>query len=180
MPAKKQPRRKAAKSRKSAKSKPRRKVAKPVKPIPDNYPTVAPYLSVAGAANAIEFYKKAFGAKERFRLAAPEGRIMHAELTIGNGLVMMADEFPDMGFLSPQAIGGSPVTIHVYVKDVDALAERAIAAGAISLRPVADQFYGDRSGTFKDPFGHIWNFATHKENVSKKEMQKRFDAMSKS
>lgn len=144
-----------------------------VKPIPDNYPRVTPYLSIDGAAAAIDFYKKAFGATERMRMAAPGGKIGHAEIEIEGGLIMLADEFTDMNFRSPKALGGSPVTMHMYVDNVDAFCARAAAAGAKVLRPVADQFYGDRSCQMEDPFGHTWSFATHIEDVSPEEMQKR-------
>jgi PhnB protein len=150
-----------------------------VKPIPDGYHTVTPYLIVKDAARAIEFYKQAFGASERMRLTDPGGRVGHAEITIGDSAIMLADEFPEMGVRSPQALGGSPVSLALYVEDVDATADRAIAAGATVVRPVKDQFYGDRSGTFADPFGHVWTIATHKEDVSPDEMGKRFEAIMK-
>jgi len=152
-------------------------MASAVKPIPDQYRGATPYLSVKGAAKALEFYKKAFGATEVMRMAQPDGRIGHAEIKIGDALVMMADEFPEMGFKSPQSLGGSPVTIHFYVEDVDAVFKRALSAGAEERRPVADQFYGDRSGQLVDPFGHVWSIATHKEDVSPEEMQKRAAAL---
>ena len=148
-------------------------MANTVKAIPEGSESATPYLSIKGAADAIEFYKKAFGATEIMRVAGPDGRIGHAELKIGKAKFMLADEYPEMGFLSPRTLGGSPVTIHVYVEDVDALAGRAEAAGAKVRRPVADQFYGDRAGQLEDPFGHVWHFATHKEDVSSEEMQKR-------
>lgn len=143
------------------------------KPIPENYPHVTPYLAIAGAAAAIEFYKKAFGATERMRMGGPEGKIGHAEIEIEGGLIMLADEHPSMNFHSPKTIGGSPVMIHRYVADVDGFFARATAAGAEVLRPPTDQFYGDRSCTLKDPFGHTWSVATHVEDVSPEEMQKR-------
>lgn len=144
------------------------------KPIPEGYYSVTPYLIVKGAAAAIEFYKKAFGAKELFRMKPGEdGRIGHAEIRIGNAPVMLADEFPEHGFRSPQSIGGSPVSLLLYVEDVDAVAARAVSAGATVLRPIKDQFYGDRSGTYSDPFGHTWTIATHKEDVSPEEMERR-------
>lgn len=149
----------------------------PVKAIPENYPRVTPYLSIDGAAAAIEFYKKAFGAKERMRFGAPGGKIGHAEIEIEGGLIMLADEYPEMDFRSPKALGGSPVTLHIYVDDVDAFCARASAAGATVLRAVADQFYGDRSCQLKDPFGHTWSFATHVEDVSQEEMEKRMAKM---
>lgn len=145
----------------------------PVKPIPDGYHTVTPYLIVNDAAAAIEFYKKAFGAAELFRFPAPGGKIGHAEVKIGDSHIMLADEFPEMGAQSPQTIGGSPISLMLYVEDVDAMAKRAVAAGATVTRPVKDQFYGDRSGSFTDPFGHQWHIATHKEDISPEEMKKR-------
>jgi PhnB protein len=149
-----------------------------VKPIPDGYHTITPYICVNDAANAIEFYKKAFGATELMRLADPSGRIGHAEIKIGDSHLMLADEFPEMNFRSPQSLGGSPVTIHLYVEDVDAIADQAVAAGAKLVKEVKDQFYGDRSGTVEDPFGHVWYIATHKEDVSLEEINKHAAAMS--
>lgn len=148
-------------------------------PIPDGYHTVTPYLIVKGAASALEFYKKAFGATELMRMPGPNGCIMHAEIQIGDSRIMLADEFPDMKVVSPLTLGGTPVGICLYVKDVDALAKQAIAAGAKVERPVADQFYGDRSGTVVDPFGHKWTIATHKEDVTPEEMHKRSEAFMK-
>jgi len=142
-------------------------------PIPGNYPRVTPYLAVDGAAAAIDFYRDAFGATERMRMAGPDGKIGHAEIDIEGGLIMLADESAAMNFRSPITIGGSPVIIHMYVADVDAFFARATAAGAEALRPPTDQFYGDRSCTLKDPFGHAWSIATHVEDVSPAEMQKR-------
>jgi PhnB protein len=144
-----------------------------VKPIPDGYHTVTPYLIVRGAAGALEFYKKAFGATELFRMAGPGDRVGHAEIALGDSRIMLADEHPEFGAVSPQTVGGTPVSLCLYVPDVDALAERAVAAGAKVLRPVKDQFYGDRSGTFADPFGHVWTIATHKEDLSPQELQRR-------
>ncbi len=144
-----------------------------VKPIPEGYHSVTPYLIVSDAAGAIEFYKKAFGATELVRMPAPGGRVGHAELRIGDLRVMLADEFPDMGARSPKAFGGSPVSLHLYVDDVDAVAKRALAAGAKELRPVKDQFYGDRLGSVTDPFGHIWHISTHKEDLSPEELKRR-------
>lgn len=149
-----------------------------LKPIPDGYHTITPYICVNDAANAIEFYKKAFGATELMRLADPSGRIGHAEVKIGDSHLMLADEFPEMNFRSPQSLGGSPVTIHLYVEDVDAIANQAVAAGAKLVKEVKDQFYGDRSGTVEDPFGHVWYIATHKEDVSLEEINKHAAAMS--
>lgn len=147
------------------------------KAIPVGYERMTPYLCVAGAADAIAFYVRAFGAIETMRLAEPDGRIGHAEITIGGAPLMLSDEYPEEGVQSPKTIGGTPVAIHVYVADVDALAERAAAAGATIVRPVADQFYGDRSTTLLDPFGHRWFFATRKEEVGNEEMQRRYDAL---
>ena len=144
-----------------------------VKPIPDGYPQVIPYLVMDGAAAAIEFYEKVFGAKERMRMDAPEGRIGHAELELGDSLIMLADEVPDMDIRGPKSFGGSPVTISVYVEDVDAVFEAALAAGATSVQPLENQFYGDRNGQFEDPFGHRWSVATHVEDVPPEEMEKR-------
>ena len=144
-----------------------------VKPIPDGYPRVTPYLHVDGASKAIDFYRTVFGAKERMRMAGPDGRIGHAELEIGNSMIMVADEHPDMGVRGPKSVGGTPVTVLVYVEDVDRAFERALKAGAKELRPVQNQFYGDRSGQFEDPFGHHWNVATHVEDVPPDEMAKR-------
>jgi PhnB protein len=144
-----------------------------VKAIPDNYPRVTPYLSVEGAADAIEFYKSIFGAEERVRMDAPGGKIGHAELAFGDSMVMLADTFPDMGGTSPQQLGGSPVTVMVYVEDVDDCYQRALDAGATAQRKVEDQFYGDRAGSFVDPFGHIWHVASHVEDVPEEEMARR-------
>ncbi len=148
-------------------------MATTVKPIPEGYHTVTPYLIVRNAARAIEFYKKAFGATELMRMAEPSGRIGHAEIRIGDSPIMLADEVPEMGFRSPESFGGSPVSILLYVEEVDAVFNQAVAAGAKVQRPVADQFYGDRTGGVTDPFGHIWYIATHKEDVSPEEMRKR-------
>jgi PhnB protein len=144
-----------------------------VKPIPDGYPQVIPYLCVDGASAAIEFYVKVFGATERMRMPGPDGKVGHAELEIGDGLIMLADEHPDIGVLSPRTIGGTPVTISIYVDDVDAVFERAVNEGATALRAVENQFYGDRSGQLEDPFGHKWSVATHVEDVPPDEMEKR-------
>lgn len=147
-----------------------------VKPIPEGYHSVTPYLIVKGAAGAIEFYKKAFGATELMRMAQPDGTIGHAEIKIGDSPIMLAEEVPEMGARSPQSLGGSPVSILLYVEDVDALFSQAVAAGAKVLRPVKDQFYGDRSGGVTDPFGHVWYIATHKEDLSPDELDKRAKA----
>ena len=145
----------------------------PVKPIPEGYHSATPYLIVKDAARAIEFYKRAFGATELLRMPAPGGKIGHAEIKIGDSPIMLADEAPDMGALSPETLGGTPVSILLYVEDVDAVFNQAIAAGAKVQRPVKDQFYGDRTGGVTDPFGHVWYVATHKEDVSPEEMRKR-------
>jgi PhnB protein len=143
------------------------------KPIPDGYPQVTPYLCVDGASAAIDFYGDVFGATERMRMPAPEGKVGHAELEIGDSVIMLADEFPEMGVRSPKTIGGTPVTVNVYVEDVDSVFDRAVSQGATAVRPVEDQFYGDRSGQFEDPFGHRWSVATHVEDVPPDEMAKR-------
>ena len=144
-----------------------------VNPIPEGYPRVTPYLCVDGAAAAIDFYTSVLGAKERMRMPGPDGKLGHAELLLGDAVVMLADEYPEMDVRSPTSIGGSPVTIHVYVEDVDRVFEQAMAAGATALRPVENQFYGDRSGSFVDPFGHKWNVASHVEDIPPEEMAKR-------
>ncbi len=149
------------------------------KPIPDGFQGATPYLCCRNAAAALDFYQRAFGATEIMRLAEPSGRIGHAEIKIGDAVVMISDEYEEMGVRSPQGLGGSPVGIHLYVDDVDAMAAQAVAAGATLDRPVADQFYGDRSAPLTDPFGHRWFLATHIEDVSAEEMQKRFGAMMK-
>ena len=147
-----------------------------VKPIPDGYQAVTPYLIVSGAARALDFYTQVFGATELMRLAGPNG-VAHAEMRIGDSVVMLADESPDMGYKGPVALGGSPVSLMLYVADVDATFQRAIAAGAVQQRPVKDQFYGDRSGTLEDPFGHVWTVATHIEDVAPDEIDRRLAAM---
>ncbi|WP_395359212.1 VOC family protein [Streptomyces sp. YH02] len=144
-----------------------------VQPIPEGYPRVTPYLCVDGAAAGIDFYTAVLGAEERMRMPAPGGRIGHAELALGNAVIMLADEFPDIGFRSPKSIGGTPVTLHVYVADVDAVFARALAQGAKELSAVKDEFYGDRTGQFEDPFGHRWSVASHIEDVPAEEMGKR-------
>ena len=145
--------------------------------IPAGYHTATPYLIVKDAARAIEFYKQAFGATEVLRLASPDGKVGHADIQIGDSHIMLADEHPQMDALSPQAIGGTPITLLLYFEDTDAVTARAVAAGAKVLRPVQDQFYGDRAGTIADPFGHKWTIATHKEDLSLEEIQKRAAAM---
>ena len=145
--------------------------------IPEGYHSVTPYLHIRDAARAIEFYKQVFGATEVLRMDAPDGKIGHAEIKIGDSHVMLADEFPDIDVRSPESFGGTPVSLLLYVEDVDALAERALAAGAKMLSPLEDKFYGDRMGKLQDPFGHIWAIATHTEDVSPEELQKRAAAM---
>jgi PhnB protein len=143
------------------------------KPIPDGYHAITPYLIVAGAAKALEFYTKAFGAIERERMQDPTGKVRHAEIVIGGACVMLADEHPEIDALGPLSVGGSPVSLHLYVEDVDAVVARAVAAGATLTRPVADQFYGDRVGGITDPFGHRWFIATRKEDLSSEEIHRR-------
>jgi PhnB protein len=148
-----------------------------VKPIPDNYRRVTPYLIVNGAADAIDFYKKVYGATEIMRMPGPDGKIGHAELKIGDSVIMLADENVEMGHKGPRTFGGSPVSLLLYVEDVDRVVKNAVGAGSKLVRPVADQFYGDRTGGIVDPFGHEWYLATHVEDVSPEEMKKRADAM---
>lgn len=145
--------------------------------LPAGYPVLAPYLCIRDAARAIEFYKTAFGAKERMCMRGPGGKVMHAEIEIYGGVLMLADEFPEMGFQSPQHFGGTPVTIHLYVGDVDALVAHAGKNGATIDKPPKNQFYGDRTAKLTDPFGHVWHFATHVEDVSPEEMQRRQQEM---
>lgn len=148
----------------------------PAKPIPDGYHTATPYLIVHDGAAAIEFYKRAFRATELFRLNGPGGKIAHAEIQIGNSRLMLADEVPQMKYKSPRSLGGSPVGIMLYVVDVDARFRQALAAGAKEIRPVTDQFYGDRSGTLEDPFGLHWTIATHMEDLTQEEVERRMNA----
>src|SRR5258705_4147728 len=147
-----------------------------VKPIPEGYHTITPYLIIKGAAEALEFYKRAFGATILFRLDQPGGKIGHAEIKIGDSQIMLSDECPDMNYPGPETLGGSPVSILLYVKDVGTGFNRAIGAGAEQQRPVEDKFYGDGSGSLVYPFGHSWHIATHKENVGPEEMEKRMPA----
>jgi PhnB protein len=144
-----------------------------VDPIPSNVPRVTPYLSIDGAADALAFYVDVLGAEITTRMEAPNGKVAHAEITLGDGLIMLADTWPDMGNPSPTQLGGTPVTLMVYVADVDATFAKALAAGASETRPVEDQFYGDRSGQFTDPWGHVWNVSSHIEDVSDEEMARR-------
>jgi len=146
-----------------------------VKPIPDGYHSVTPYLIIKGAADAIEFYKKAFGATELFRMEH-QGQVGHAEIKIGDSPIMLADEQPGMGYVSPKTLGGTPVSLMIYVEDVDTIYTQAIKSGGEEVKALQDQFYGDRSGTLKDPFGHVWTVATHKEDVTPEEMDKRIAA----
>ncbi len=147
-----------------------------VKPIPEGYHSVTPYLIVQGAADAIAFYHQAFGATELFRMPDPDGKIGHAEIKIGDSPIMLADEHPQMNFRSPHAFGGTPVSLMIYMEDVDTVVDRAVFAGAKLVKPVQDQFYGDRSGTIIDPFGHQWTIATHTEDVAPEEMNRRMEA----
>jgi PhnB protein len=154
-------------------------MANTAKPIPEGYHHVTPYLIIKGAAAAIDFYKKAFRAVEIERMRQPDGRIGHAELKFGDSVVMLADEFPEMDVVSPQALGNTPVGLLLYVEDVDATVKQAVGLGATIKKPVQDQFYGDRSGTIIDPFGHKWTVASHVEDVSPEEMNKRMAALAK-
>jgi PhnB protein len=149
----------------------------PVKPIPEGYEGATPYLCCKDAAKAIEFYKSAFGAKELTTMPMPDGRIGHAEIQIGGARIMLSDEFPDWGCLSPSSLGGSATTVMIYFEDVDAVFERAMSGGAKVLQPLQDQFYGDRRCKLEDPFGHAWMFSTHKEDVPPDELKRRADAM---
>lgn len=150
-----------------------------VQPIPPGYHTVTPYLVMKNAGKAIEFYKKAFGATELYRMPGPGDSVMHAEVKIGDSPVMMSDEMPGQPWKGPESYGGTPVSLMIYVENSDAVFARAVEAGATSLKPVADQFYGDRAGTLKDPFGHVWTIATHKEDVPPEEIDRRFQEMMK-
>ena len=147
------------------------------KPIPDGYSTVTPYLSISSAKDAIEFYKLAFGATEVFRLNTPTGEIAHAEIQIGNSRIMLSEPCEDSPMPSPDTLGGSTFSVHLYVDDVDAMFEQAIDAGALDIKSVENQFYGDRMGTLKDPFGHIWFVGTHKEDLSMEEIEERAEAL---
>jgi PhnB protein len=151
----------------------------PTKAIPDGYHTVTPYLVMRDAAQAIDFYKRALGATEMFRFDTPDGKIGHAEIKVGDSVIMLADEMPDMGYRGPQTLGGAAVSLMLYVEDVDKQFQRAVDAGAKVKQEVTDQFYGDRSGTFEDPFGHVWTIATHVEDVSQDELMKRAAATHK-
>jgi PhnB protein len=150
-----------------------------VKPIPEGYHSITPYLVVNNADAAIDFYKRAFGATELFRFPMPDGKVGHAEIRIGNSVVMLADEFPDMDARGPRSYGGTPVSLMLYVENVDSMAKRAEQAGAKVVRPVENKFYGDRSGTFEDPFGHTWHISTHVEDVEPDELHRRAEASMK-
>ncbi len=146
----------------------------PVRPIPEGYHSITPYLVISGAAKAIDWYKQAFGAQQTLRMEDPTtGKIGHAELKIGDSYIMLADEYPDMGYRSPKTLGGAGISLLLYVKDVDGTVKQAVDAGAKLDRPLQDQFYGDRTGTIQDPFGHVWTIATHIEDVSPEEMLER-------
>lgn len=147
-----------------------------VRPIPEGYHSVTPYLIVDGAAAAIEFYERVFGARARMRIAGPGGKVGHAELDVGDSCIMLADEFPEIGARGPKSVGGAPVNLYLYVEDVDAVVGKAIAAGAREVRAVEDQFYGDRMGTIEDPFGHVWHISTHVEDVPPDELERRAKA----
>lgn len=148
-----------------------------VKPIPDGYHSITPYLMIKGASEAIEFYKRAFGATEIFRLSHPNGQIGHAEIKIGDSSIMLADACDQAEFHPPESLGGSSVALHVYVEDVDAQFNQAVSAGAKAVKPVLDQFYGDRTGMLQDPFGHIWFLATHKKDITPEEINRRAEAL---
>jgi len=154
-------------------------VSDKVKAIPEGYNSITPYLVIKGAAAAIDFYKKAFGATEIMRMPQPDGRIGHAELRIGGSVVMLADEFPEMDHVSPKTLGGTPVSLLLYVENADATFERAVSLGSKVIKPLQNQFYGDRSGFLEDPFGHRWSIATHIEDVSPEEMQRRMASAQK-
>lgn len=148
---------------------------KNVKPVPEGYHNVTPYMIIKNAGNALAFYQKAFGAQVLFQVADPSSKdkIGHAEIKIGDSIIMIADEYPDMGYRSAETMGGTPVSLHVYVTDVDAFFKQAVASGAKVLRPVEDKFYSDRSGSLEDPFKHVWHIATHKEDLTLKEVETR-------
>ena len=150
-----------------------------VKPVPQGYRTATPYLIIDGAAKALDFYKRIFGAVEKMRMPSPGGKVGHAEITIGDSIIMLADEHPEIGARSPRAFGGSGVGIMLYVDDVDVTVKNAVAEGAKLVQKVEDKFYGDRTGTIEDPFGHTWHVGTHKEDVSEYEMKRRMASMAK-
>ena len=175
-PAKKTASAKRAAPKSSRKAAPKKKV---VKPVPPGYHSITAYLCIDGASAAIDFYKRAFGAKERLRMDAPGGKVGHAELVIGDSAFMLADEFPEMKFHGPKSGGNTSVNMHLYVKDVDAMFTRAITEGAKVLRALENKFYGDRTGSLEDPFGHVWHLATHIEDLTPAEMKRRGEAASK-
>jgi PhnB protein len=179
MAAKKKAARKVAKPAKVAKNVSKATKKKAVKPIPPGYHVVTAYLCIDGAAAAIDFYKRVFGAKERMRMDAPGGKVGHAEILIGDSVVMLADQFPEMNFYGPKSGGNTSINMHLYMKDVDAVVKRAVVAGAKVVRPVEDKFYGDRTGSIEDPFGHVWHIATHTEDLSMAEMKRRGEAAAK-
>ena len=150
-----------------------------VKPVPQGYRTAMPYLIIDGAAKALDFYKRIFGAVEKMRMPSPGGKVGHAEITIGDSIIMLADEHPEIGARSPRAFGGSGVGIMLYVDDVDVTVKNAVAEGAKLVQKVEDKFYGDRTGTIEDPWGHTWHVGTHKEDVSEDEMKRRMASMAK-
>ena len=150
-----------------------------VKPVTEERQSVTPYLTIRNAGAAVEFYKEVFGATEKMRMAEPDGKVGHAEIEIGNARIMISDEYPEIDVLGPESRGGSTVGLHILVDDVDDVFARALAAGARELKPVSDQFYGERSGKLADPFGHIWYIATAKENLSDEEVQSRYEALMK-
>ena len=180
-PAKRPVSKKAAPKKNAPKRSAPKKAAAPkkVKPVPPGYHSVTAYLCVDGASAAIEFYKKAFGAKERMRMEAPGGKVGHAEITIGDSAVMLADVFPEMNFNAPQSGAGVPVNMHLYVANVDEMFARAIREGAKVIHAITDKFYGDRMGTLEDPFGHVWHLATHTEDLTPAEMKRRGEAEAK-
>ena len=150
-----------------------------VKRVPEDRQTVTPYLTIKNAGAAIEFYKQVFGATEKMRMAEPDGKVGHAEIEIGNARIMISDEYPELGVLGPQTLGGTTAGFHILVEDVDAVFSAAVAAGAIAQKPVSDQFYGERSGKLADPFGHVWYIATVKEELTDEEVQQRYEALMK-
>ena len=181
MAAKRKPKKPAVKRVAPRKASPKKAAPKKkvVKAIPPGYHSVTAYLCIDGAGAAIDFYKRAFGAKERLRMDAPGGKVGHAEIVIGDSAIMLADEFPEMNFRGPKKGEGSSVNMHVYVPDVDAMMTRAILHGAKVLRAIEDKFYGDRTGSLEDPFGHVWHLATHKEDLTPAEMKRRGEAEAK-
>jgi PhnB protein len=148
-----------------------------VKPVPEGFHTATPYLTINDGVEALEFYKKAFGATEKYKLVMPDGRLGHAEIRIGDSIIMLGEEFKEYGCTSPRTLGGTPVGIYLYVPDVDTFFKKALAAGATERKPVTDQFYGDRSGQLEDPYGHVWWVATHKEDLTPQEIESRMQEM---